>query len=185
MFYSKSTGGFYSADIHGYNIPADAVEITKAEHAALLAAQSNGQVIEADAMGKPVAVDPPPLSLDQVKAAALAAIDAEAGKARGRYITIAPGQEATYLLKAAQADAFKAAGYTGAVPGLVQAEIDATGATAQQATDAILAQQVAWEYKAAQIESARRRGKVAVGNAVDVAAVEVAETAAITELAAL
>lgn len=115
----------------------------------------------------------------------LAAIDAEAGRARGRYITIAPGQEATYLLKAAQAEAFRASGYTGTVPGLVQAEIDATGAMPAAATDAILAQQVAWEAKAAQIESARRRGKVAVGNAADVEAIEIAETAAITELAAL
>lgn len=59
MFYSKLTGGFYDRDIHGFNIPVDAVEITVAEHAALLTAQSAGKRIEADAKGRPVAVDPP------------------------------------------------------------------------------------------------------------------------------
>lgn len=126
-----------------------------------------------------------PSDLDDAKVAALAAIDAEAGVARARYITVAPGQEATYILKAQQAAAFKAGGYAGAVPGLVQAEVDATGATAQQAADAILVQEAAWAVKAAQIESARRRGKVAVGNAADAAAVEAAQAAAIAELGAL
>lgn len=59
MFYSAKTGGFYDRDIHGVNIPGDAVEITVAEHAALLTAQSAGKRIEADANGRPVAVDPP------------------------------------------------------------------------------------------------------------------------------
>lgn len=126
-----------------------------------------------------------PVPLADVKAAALAAIDSAAGAARARYITIAPGQEATYLLKAQQAASFKAGGYAGTVPGLVQAEVDATGATAQQAADAILAQQDAWEAKAAQIESARRRGKVAVGAAADAGAIEAAEAAAIAELGGL
>lgn len=185
MFYSKSTGGFYDRSIHGDNIPSDAVEITTEEHAALLAGQSQGKRIVADADGRPMLADPPALTLIEQKAAALAAIDHEAGVARARYITIAPGQEATYLLKSAQAIAFKAGGYLGSVPGLVQAEIDATGTTAQAATDAILAQQAAWEYKAAQIESARRRGKVAAGNAVGAAGVEAAQVAAIAELGVL
>ena len=59
MFYSKTTGGFYDTAIHGDAIPADAVEITSEQHAALLAAQSSGKVIQADQSGKPVAVDPP------------------------------------------------------------------------------------------------------------------------------
>lgn len=126
-----------------------------------------------------------PSDLDDAKAAALAAIDAGAGAARARYITVAPGQEATYILKAQQAAAFKAGGYSGPAPGLVQAEMDATGATAQAAADDILAQEAAWAWKAAQIESARRRGKVAAGNAADAAGVEAVRAAAIAELGAL
>lgn len=130
------------------------------------------------------AIRNPPPTLSQSIASALTDIDADAGKARARYITIAPGQEATYLLKAQQAVAFKAAGYTGPVPGLVQAEIDATGATATVATDAILTQQAAWEAKAAQIESARRTGKVHVASATNVAAVKAALDIALAALAA-
>lgn len=59
MHYSKSTGGFYNAAIHG-DIPADAVEITAAEYAALLTAQSSGKQIIADENGNPIAIDPPP-----------------------------------------------------------------------------------------------------------------------------
>lgn len=166
-------------------VPADAVEITAEEHAALLAAQSAGKRIEADAAGRPIAVDPPAPPLDQVRAAALAAIDAAAGAARARYITIAPGQEATYLIKAQQARDYRAAGYTGPVPALVQAEADATGETPAAACDSILAEEAVWVAKAALIESARRRGKVAVGAAADAAAVEAARDAALAELAGL
>lgn len=40
-------------------LPIDAVEITAEEHAALLEAQATGKVISADVDGKPVALDPP------------------------------------------------------------------------------------------------------------------------------
>ena len=66
MFYSKTTGGFYATAIHGDNIPPDAVEITANEHADLLAAQSTGKVIQADQNGKPVAVDPPKPTADDI-----------------------------------------------------------------------------------------------------------------------
>ena len=70
MFYSKSTGGFYSAEIHGDAIPADAVEITDAEHIALLAGQSAGQRIEADEHGHPVLRDVPVQAGEQMADAA-------------------------------------------------------------------------------------------------------------------
>ncbi|WP_199032092.1 phage tail assembly chaperone [Ralstonia sp. ASV6] len=128
MFYSKSTGGFYDADVHGARtltvvdpswirptvmvpdpqwapatveptltevplievpdmsaveatvtvpnpesmIPEDAVEISDEVYQALLAAQSAGMRIVADAEGNPIAVDPPPPSADE-RAAALRA----------------------------------------------------------------------------------------------------------------
>lgn len=60
MYYAKSTGGFYDRDIHGDRIPEDAVEITKAEHTALLAGQAEGKRIVPDAGGVPVLQEPPP-----------------------------------------------------------------------------------------------------------------------------
>ena len=59
MFYSKSTGGFYTPEIHKV-IPADAVAITDAQWRALLDGQSQGKVIEADANGRPVLGAPAP-----------------------------------------------------------------------------------------------------------------------------
>ena len=66
MLYAKSTGGFYDPAIHGDAIPPDAVEITTEEHAALLAAQSIGKVIQADQNGRPAAVEPPKPTAAQV-----------------------------------------------------------------------------------------------------------------------
>lgn len=58
MLYSKTTGGFYSREIHGDNIPADAIEITSEEHAALMQGQSQGKRITHDADGFPILIDP-------------------------------------------------------------------------------------------------------------------------------
>lgn len=57
MFYSKSTNGFYSPEIHGSNIPDDAVELSDAEYKSLLTDQSNGKVIKSDKNGFPMAVE--------------------------------------------------------------------------------------------------------------------------------
>lgn len=76
MFYSKSTNGFYDIAIHGGNIPEDAVEITSAEHAALLQAQSEGKLIMATAQGSPIAVLPIPPTLPEIKSAKLAQLTA-------------------------------------------------------------------------------------------------------------
>jgi hypothetical protein len=60
MFYSAKTGGFYDASIHGDVIPANAVEISIDQHAALLAGQSKGKIIVPDESGNPVLADPLP-----------------------------------------------------------------------------------------------------------------------------
>lgn len=59
MFYSKSTQGFYSTEIHGSNMPSDVVEISVQTHQDLLQSQSQGKQIVADENGFPVAIDPP------------------------------------------------------------------------------------------------------------------------------
>lgn len=60
MFYSPSNRGFYDPAIHGEAMPADVVEITASQYSALLAAQSSGQIIQADSGGYPEAVDTVP-----------------------------------------------------------------------------------------------------------------------------
>jgi hypothetical protein len=56
--YSATVRGFFSEEIHGANLPVDAVEITTDEWQALLAAQTSGKQIVPGPDGKPIAVDP-------------------------------------------------------------------------------------------------------------------------------
>lgn len=67
MYYAKSTNGFYSHEIHGDNMPSDAVEITAEEHAALLEGQSNGKVIDSDKDGYPFLADPAPPTEEELQ----------------------------------------------------------------------------------------------------------------------
>ncbi|CAG0967117.1 hypothetical protein MTYP_01054 [Methylophilaceae bacterium] len=77
MFFSKSTQGFYAQEIHGINIPQDAVEISGEEYEALMQAQSEGKRIVFDAaLGKPVAADQPLQSASAAIATKLASINA-------------------------------------------------------------------------------------------------------------
>jgi len=60
MLFSAAALGFFLPEIHGAEIPADAVEITDAEHADLMAGQAAGQIIAAGPDGRPILIDPPP-----------------------------------------------------------------------------------------------------------------------------
>lgn len=66
MYYSKKTGGFYMAEVHGDSIPADAVEITRERHAELMDGQGRGLVIAPGRGGFPELQEPAPLTLEQV-----------------------------------------------------------------------------------------------------------------------
>ena len=59
IYYSKITKGFYLTEIHGTNIPSDAVQITKEQHRTLLNEQCNGKQIVPDENGYPIAIVPP------------------------------------------------------------------------------------------------------------------------------
>lgn len=61
MYYSAQTGGFYTTQIHGDNIPVDAVKVTPEQHEALISGQSLGKVIAPDENGYPVLQNPPPI----------------------------------------------------------------------------------------------------------------------------
>lgn len=67
MFYSKSTGGFYSESIHGENIPSDALPISDDDYHGFLDGQSAGLRIVADAAGLPVLEAPPAPTLSALK----------------------------------------------------------------------------------------------------------------------
>jgi len=65
--YSPSTLGFYDVDVHGNNIPNDAIEISDEHYAVLLAGQSAGNTIAVDSEGHIILQEPAPLTLDQRK----------------------------------------------------------------------------------------------------------------------
>lgn len=73
MLYSQSAQGFYCEMVHT-SIPNDAVKITNGEYAALMIGQSHGKSILADANGRPVLVDPPAPTPQQIEAAFTAVI---------------------------------------------------------------------------------------------------------------
>ncbi len=81
--YSRSTGGFYIERVHGDEVPSDAVEVSEEEHAALMAAQTQGKRIAANTdTGRPMATDQAPAtsevrewSLRQRRGAMLARTD--------------------------------------------------------------------------------------------------------------
>ena len=58
MLYSKTTGGFYTVEIHGTDIPNDAIEVPDETYQSLLDGQGNGKQIGADEKGFPILVEP-------------------------------------------------------------------------------------------------------------------------------
>lgn len=74
--FSPSTRGFYRRDVHGDNVPTDAVEISDEDHAALMDGQATGKVIEIGTSDLPELQDPAPPSADQLAAEVRARRDA-------------------------------------------------------------------------------------------------------------
>ena len=140
IYYAKSTRGFYTREIHGENMPADVVEITAEEHAALLEGQSSGKLIDFDEAGRPFLADPPPqvLTAEQL----CQRIDTAADAAR-RAVAGDPLRAVEYDRARLQAEQFAAADYQGEVPAMVAAWA-INGRTPQQAADSILAEAAAY-----------------------------------------
>ncbi len=117
-------------------------------------------------------------------------IDRAAGAARLRYITDVAGQQAVYLVKLQQAQAFLAAREldAGAMPPpYIAAEAAAVGMTPQDVAAEIVALATHWnDVVGPQIEAARLGGKAAVeAAAANEGAINAARDAAIAVLAAI
>lgn len=57
--YSKSTGCTYLSDVHGKDIPDDAVPISEGRYQSVIASPPAGKIRSHDADGLPVLIDPP------------------------------------------------------------------------------------------------------------------------------
>lgn len=64
MLYSKTTRGFYDPEIHGKNIPADAVQVADADYVALMEGSGQRATIVPDENGYPVLQEDQGPSLD-------------------------------------------------------------------------------------------------------------------------
>ncbi len=160
-FYSPTAGGFFHGSLTA-DIPQDAIAITEAEHAALLAAQAAGAEITAGDGGAPTAVAPQ-INLDTLKTALKRGVDGTAERERMRYITGGAGQAMTYQRKADEARACLAdenpqpADYP-----MLSAEIGITAATLAGVAEVVNAAYEAWLMIGARIEAARLGAKAAI-----------------------
>lgn len=146
MYYSKQTNGFYTLEIHGNNIPADAVEITAEDHAALLAAQARGQIIRPDENGYPAAVTPPappaPTRAELYTAKQTEIRDGAEAMLTALAAEYAPLERQTWDQQAAEAEALQADADAPAT--LVRAIAAARGMTVADLAARILANRRAW-----------------------------------------
>ena len=154
LYYSQSSGGFYDSDIHD-TLPNDAVAISTEQHTALLAGQSQGQVIMPGKDGQPVLVEPAPSHLHRWDGKAWVLDKAAASQLLAEAIdngTVAINDvveqayhhvtrfAAEYQLREQQARDYKAGGCKGEAPLQVAAFAKPAGKTACEATDIIIAQ---------------------------------------------
>lgn len=56
-YYSQTTKGFYHTELHGTNMPSDAVEVSEQEYHDLLNGHSNNKEIAPDEFGAPTLVE--------------------------------------------------------------------------------------------------------------------------------
>ncbi|WP_421170991.1 tail fiber assembly protein [Aeromonas dhakensis] len=70
MYYSPTTGTFYAREVHGENMPADVVEISKQAYNELLDGRALGSIIIMADNGLPVLTDPPPKTQQEIENAA-------------------------------------------------------------------------------------------------------------------
>ncbi len=125
-----------------------------------------------------------PDRLTEKKTRAKLRIDQAAERARLRHVTDGAAQAMVYLQKGNEADAFITAGYPADLTGypFIQAEMNASGQTKEQAADAIKTKRDAWVTLGANIEEERLGGKKNVENATDESGVNSARDAAILAL---
>lgn len=163
-----------------HTITATVVELPD-DHPFFLPLQP-GMRLDFDADGLPVLVQQ---EAPVVKAAALcSAIDVAADAAR-RAVAGDPLRAVEHEKSAAEAQAFKDAGYpAGAVPRTVAAWA-IEGRTAQQAADSILAKAAAYNEALYQIREARLQAKAMVRAAMDAGQIEQAQDIAAETIAAI
>lgn len=158
VFYCARTNGFFDDEWCTY-IPDDVIEFSIDERDKLLAQVSHGRQIVCGADGLPVIVEPVPAAV--TLADLLAKIDGAADRAR-LVVVGDPLRAVEYEKAAAEAQAFKLAGYPAKdVPPMVAAWAIA-GRKAKQAADSIIAEADAYNSALTLLRTTRLAGKAKV-----------------------
>ena len=130
-----------------------------------------------------------PSAVADARGLGASAIDAAAGRARSRYITTSPGQDATYTVKYAEALDYIAAGYQSDLspyPFVAGESQPNTWMTPTQAATRIATLGGYWrEVIGPAIEAARINGKDALGALTDPAAIDAHVAAVVANLDAI
>lgn len=116
----------------------------------------------------------PGIDLTPLRAQMSAAVDVAAGAFRSQFITVTPGQEATYIYKANEARAWTAD--NSAPTPLLSPEAAARNMTIAALAAEVLANESAWLQLGGKIEGARMGAKTAIAAATNIGGVVAAAT---------
>ena len=123
-------------------------------------------------------------TLEELKAQAILDINAAAGTARLRYITDVPGQQAVYLIKLQQAEAYLLD--TSIVGAYLEKEAEVLNSSLLEAAIQITATANYWNnIVGPSIEAIRRRTKIAIDTATTAEEIFIIKVSSITELAVI
>jgi hypothetical protein len=158
--------GFLDNSIHSADLIATATPIDDLVYEAL-----KGKNVQPDTNGHPIVVDPPELSLDQLKTKTLKKID---NSVDDLYKDVIGNRASEYDRAEAEAKSFAVSGYpAGNVPESVQAWADPNNQTPTWAADDIIATAVGWRTVQANLRTKRLAIKEAVRSAVDQSSIDV------------
>jgi hypothetical protein len=181
IYYASSTGGFYDTDIHGENMPKDAVEITPELHRELIAGQSPGKRIMPPDGGHPLPwlADAPPPTLEEARTRKLATLNDAYESVMGYIQAGYPDTEIlTWERQAAQAR--ELTGDPEARALFVRALAATKGVTPEEMSRRILANAESWEPIAAMLTAQRQlmeEAILAVTDVEELAAIRIGFTA--------
>lgn len=66
IYYSATTNGFYTDEVHGDNKPADSQQINETEYKSIILKLTDGSQLASNKKGEPITVDKSPLSTDAI-----------------------------------------------------------------------------------------------------------------------
>lgn len=162
-FYSKNTGSTYIDSLHK-SIPADAVPIDEDRYQKVIANPALGKIRTHDSTGLPILIDPARVTPTAPELCERIDVLADAARA---VIVGEPTRAIEYERTAAEAAAFKAAGYpSDNVPRSVAAWA-INGRSPRQAADSILAKAAAYTEALYQIRETRLQAKELIRHAVE------------------